>query len=119
MAEDGPADAGTIHQGLVHILHGAHAPHHQILHLSVQRQLQPIGDKARALLAQEHSLFPDGLIEIVYGLDHLIRALLSPGDLYQRDEVGGIIGVGAHTAFRVGGLSHDLGNQQSGGAAGV
>ena len=119
MAEDGPAQAGAVHQSLVRILHGAHAPHDQILHLPVEGQLKPVGDEAGALLAQQHRLFTDGLIEVVGQLKQLRIGLVAGGQLHQGDQVRGIVGVGPHAPLRMGRLGGDITDQQAGGGAGI
>jgi len=52
-------------------------------------------------------------------LDAVIVRLVAAGELHQRDQVRGIVGVSSDAALRVKRLGHDIGDQQAGGAAGV
>ena len=113
-----PTNTGPKRDGFICVFHRADPTHDKVAHLTVQRHLQTVTNKAKRFFLQHDRLIANGCIERLCHSHRFISGLLSLGNFHQRDQVRRVIRMTADKAFRVLGIFGNFGHKQARSRAG-
>ncbi len=96
----GPAQAGAVAHGAVHVLHGGDAAQHEVHGLAPQRGGEAVDEVAGQVAGERDRLLADRCVEGGGALHGLRRREGAGGELHERHQVRRVVGVGGEAALR-------------------